>query len=103
MKKVAIALVFLMGTGFAASAQEKDQKKPERIKLVKIESDKNNLTPAEQEIQNLQYQLDALDNKEALIRQNPEETRIATEQGWFDKTNATRVQIRARIKELQNK
>ena len=104
MKKVAIAVFFLMGTAFVSTAQEKDPQKPQRInKLVKIETNQEKINPVEQEIKNLEYQLEALDNKEAIIRQDPEETRIATAQGWFEKTEATRAQIRARIDELKKK
>jgi hypothetical protein len=107
MNKVAIAVVTLLFTGLSASAQ---QGEPQRIKLVKIEtngsSQQTTTTPhqtlsPEQEIRNLEYQLQALDNKEALIRQNPEETLIATQEGWFEKTEATRLRIKARINELK--
>lgn len=103
MKKVAITLVVLLGGSAVSMAQEQNPQTPPRTtKIVKIEKqDQGQNTSKEDEIKNLRYQLDALDNKESLIRQNPEETKIATEQGWFEQAENTRAKIRARIKELE--
>jgi hypothetical protein len=104
MKKVAIIMTILLGTGVSAYSQEKNPKKTEPIKVVKIETNNSrtgdNVSP-EQEIININAHLEALDQKEAWIRQNPQETQIATENGWFTQAEETRIQLRARIKELE--
>lgn len=62
------------------------------------------LTDAEKkELQAKKSHLAALDKKEAWIRSNPEELKLAQEQGWFKNAEKTRVELRKRIKELENK
>ncbi|MCB0478033.1 MAG: hypothetical protein KDC84_07715 [Crocinitomicaceae bacterium] len=62
------------------------------------------LTEAERtELQSKKDLLKALDKKEAWIRSNPEELKLAEESGWFANAEKTRAEVRKRIKELENK
>lgn len=64
----------------------------------------NRLTEAEKvELKKLKGKLEAIDYKENWIRSNPEEVKIAQETNWFKNAEATRKEIRKRIKELENK
>ena len=56
----------------------------------------------EEEIQNCKNQLEAIDTKEAWLKANPEELKVATEAGWFEDAKATREKLLVRIKELEN-
>ena len=98
-------VVVLAGVSLTGFSQESNKQKPERIKLVPSthsneNSQQTKLSPAE-EIKNCEEQIEALDTKEAWIRNNPEETKMATENGWFVNAEETRVKLRARIKELE--
>lgn len=100
MKKVAILALIFGGFVFNGYSQE-NNKKPERIKLYpSTHTSETKLTP-EQEIQECEQHLEALDAKEAWIKENPEELKIANENGWFANADQTRVQLKARIKELK--
>ena len=108
MKKL---LLICIGTLLIAStvlAQEKVDKKPERIKLVKDKSEapskeesKETVVSKEDKIQSLNNLLIALDKKEAWIRNNPEELEVAIETGWFEATEKTRISIAKELKELK--
>lgn len=94
-----MALIF-GGFVFNGYSQE-NNKKPERIKLYpSTHANETKLTP-EQEILECEQHLEALDGKEAWIKENPEELKIANENGWFEKADKTRVELKARIKELK--
>lgn len=47
--------------------------------------------------------LAALDTKEAWIRSNPEELKMANENGWFINANNTRKEVLAKIALIENK
>ena len=94
-----MALIF-GGFVFNGYSQE-NNKKPERIKLYpSSHANEEKLTP-EQEIQECEQHLEALDAKEAWIKENPEELTKANESGWFTNAEKTRVELKARIKELK--
>lgn len=44
----------------------------------------------------------ALDQKAEYIKSNPEEYKIAKEQGWFEQAEQTKKELRARIEEIEN-
>jgi hypothetical protein len=93
-----------MGTSVVAFSQS-DQKKPERIKLVPSghsTTTTKEMSKAEQ-IKRCEDQISALDAKEAIILEDPEETKIAKETGWFKNAAKQRTELKARIEELKNK
>lgn len=112
MKKIFILAIAFIGLSGVSFAQEKTEKKPERIKLVKngqsssVKTNdvkqpvKKELSPAE-EISRCEATLKALDQKEAWLRSNPNELEIALENNWFKNANETRATLNARIKELK--
>lgn len=91
--------MLLIGSVGAVSAQEQGQpteKTPTELN--------GRLTEAEkQELLAKRNLLTSLDKKEAWIRSNPEEMKIAQENGWFEKAAKTRAEVRKRIKELESK
>lgn len=109
MKSVTlIGLMFFSFAGISQSA-ESSEKKTERITLIKGgESSSNETTkpsskkmsPA-QELAQCENQLLALDKKEAYIRSNPEEMKIATESNWFVNADNARAILRKRVAELK--
>lgn len=110
MKKIISVGIFIFSFSVVINAQENKEGESQKIKLYKVEntsqSNKKEETTskfksAEEEIAWCENQIAALDKKEEWIRNNPEETRIAEEEGWFTKAEATRAELRARIKELQ--
>ena len=95
MKKIIFIAAFIVGVSYTAEAQP--QKNPTTtVEKVDNRSDEEKL---------LAYKshLDALDTKEEWIRSNPEETKIANEQGWFVKAAQTRKELKAQIAEIENK
>jgi len=107
MKKVIVSLSLILGAGLIGYAQETTAT-TSKMRLYRMES--TTTTPVvtselskEEEIQNCKNHLDALDKKEAWIRSNPEEMKIATENGWFEDAAATRSKLLTRIKELESK
>lgn len=54
----------------------------------------------EEEVKQCKDHLAALDSKEAWIRSNPEELKVAEETGWFEDAAETRAKLHARLKEL---
>ena len=95
MKKVIIIAAFIVGVSYTAEAQ--GQTNPTTtVEKVDNRTDEEKL---------LAYRthLEALDTKEEWIRSNPEETKIANEQGWFVKAAQTRKELKAQIAEIENK
>jgi uncharacterized protein YlxW (UPF0749 family) len=110
MKQLILSTSFLFGIGMMSFAQQNGtQVSP--MKIYKMESTTSTTTAPEQkaeltkeqEIEQCQNLLNALDVKEAWIRSNPEELKIATESGWFEDAAVTRAQLHTRIKELESK
>lgn len=97
MKKTILVGALILGAAFSGSAQEKKTEN-QPMKLVPIETSK--ISP-EEEIKNCQSQIEALDKKEAWIRSNPEELKIANETNWFVNADKTRDDLRKRISELK--
>lgn len=105
MKQLAIMLFFILGASASGYSQEKEPQKKERIKLyhmTKEEANINKLSP-EKEIEQCEAQIEALNIKEEKIRQSPEETKIAKENGWFVEADKTRQELRMKIEELKKK
>lgn len=100
MKKVALLAMILAGMSVSAFSQEKNSK-PERMKLYPVQQETKTFASVEEEIAYCEQHLAALDAKEEWIRQNPEELKIATENGWFVKTEETRKELKARLIELK--
>jgi hypothetical protein len=107
MKKRTI-LLMLLSFSLAGNSQEavKTEKKTERITLVnggessQTVEKREKLTP-EQQIANCKKQLAALDKKEAFIRSNPEELKIANETNWFENADKARMSIEKKMQELK--
>lgn len=110
MKKIILSAIAI-GFCFISFAQEAEKvdKKPERIKVVKggestpyqaEKSVKKEQTP-EKELKNAEYLLEALIKKEAFIRNNPEELKLANENGWFADAEITKAKLEKRIGELK--
>lgn len=103
MKKSIFTLTFLTVVGISGFAQPTETTvSPMRIyRMEKTTApvEKTELTK-EQEIQQCKEHLDALDKKEAWLRANPEELKIAQEAGWFEDAAITRARLNARLKEL---
>lgn len=95
MKKVIIIAAFIVGVSHTAEAQQHTNPTT-TVEKVDNRTDEEKL---------LAYRshLDALDTKEEWIRSNPEETKIANEQGWFVKAAQTRKELKAKIAEIENK
>jgi hypothetical protein len=106
-KKVIVSLGFVLVAGYGF-AQETG-KPVSTLKMYRIEPATTTTTAngtvmtVEEEIQACKDHLAALDTKEAWIRSNPEELKLANENGWFEEAAATRVKLEARIKELESK
>jgi hypothetical protein len=107
-KKVIISLSLVLAAGYGF-AQE-NGKPVSTLKMYRIEPATATTTKAsgttmtvEEEIQACKDHIAALDTKEAWIRSNPEELKMATENGWFEEAAATRAKLEARIKELESK
>ena len=110
MKKIIIS-VFAIGFCFVSFSQEAEKvdKKPERVTIVKggesvsnpsSSATKKEITPAK-ELANAENLLNAINKKEVYIRNNPEELKLANENGWFEKTAVTKAKLQKRIKELK--
>lgn len=103
MKKVAIASIVFLGFATASFAQT-EKNETGNYKLVPIEKTTppgvNSMSP-EEEIAFCTNQINAIDTKESWIRQNPEELKIANENGWFAQADKNRAELKARIAELK--
>ena len=97
MKKVILIGALVFTAALSGSAQEKKNEN-EPKKLVLVESGK--ISP-EQEIKNCQSQIESLNTKEAWIRANPEELKLAQENNWFTNADKTRAELTIRIAELK--
>lgn len=104
MKKIILisAVVSISFVGFGQQTQN-------GVSTMRIYKMENSTTPeekkqlsAEEEIQQCKDLLHALDTKEAWIRSNPEELKIAEETGWFEDAAETRAKLQDRIKELES-
>lgn len=95
MKKVIILAALFIGVSYTAEAQLKTST------ATKVE--KTDTRTNQEKIDGYKYHIKALDQKEAWIRSNPEELKIANEQGWFDMANKTRAELKAQIAQLENK
>lgn len=109
MKKFILGIsVFLLGN-IAFSQENGGTQKVERMKVYKVERNTNQQQePAaqktmttEEEIEYCQGVIEALEKKEAYLKSNPEENKIALEEGWYEKAEATKAEMRARIAELK--
>lgn len=95
-----------MGSVSLYGFNQEGEKKAERVKLVKggesmpSATEKTAKTP-EQELKSCENQLDALNKKEAYLRSNPAEMKVAEDNGWFKDAAQTRATLEARIKELK--
>lgn len=96
MKKVIIIAAMIFGVSSISFAQEKVNNSA--VKTVKVD----NRTDAEK-IASCKYQIASLDKKEEWIRSNPEEYKIALEQGWFENAAKTRKELKSQIAEIENK
>jgi len=106
MKQIILTVSFLLVVG-AVSYGQQTATQVSTMKVYKMEStpsteQKVEMTK-EEEIAYCKGMIEALDQKEAWIRSNPEELKLATENGWFVNANATRTQMLARIKQLESK
>lgn len=103
MKKSIFTLTFLAAVGISGFAQPTGaQVSPMRIYRMETATtpvEKTELTK-EEEIQQCKDLLEALDVKEAWLRSNPEELKVAQEEGWFEDAAITRARLQARLKEL---
>ena len=95
MKKVIILAAFIVGISYSAEAQLKTNNSTQVEKV-------DHRTDAEKLVAYKSH-LEALDTKEAWIRSNPEELKIAKEQGWFVNADKTRKELKAQIAEIENK
>jgi len=95
MKKIIILAALFVGVSHYTNAQLKTNPSTATQKV-------DNRTD-EQKIADYKYHIKALDEKEEWIRNNPEELKIAKEQGWFEFAAKTRKELRAQIAELENK
>lgn len=106
MKKLFFTLTLFVTSSIISFGQEQNNQQQSPLKIYKMEPSANTQTTTtltkEQEIQACKDHLNALDIKEAYIRSNPEEMKIALETGWFEKAAETRAKLQARIKELEN-
>jgi len=104
MKRLILSVSFLLGIGMIGfSQQTESQVSPMVIYRMPAESPEKSELTKEQEIEQCKNLLNALDTKEAWIRSNPEELKIATESGWFEDAAVTRARVHARLKELESK
>jgi hypothetical protein len=94
MKKVILLVAFIAGVAYTADAQLRTNTTP--VEKVDNKSDEEKLSA-------YKSLLGALDKKEAWIRSNPAETKIANEEGWFTNADATRKDLRAKIALIENK
>lgn len=96
MKKLLVLTGFFLLIGSTTVFSQ--EKTPSQTGIQKQDTRTN-----EEKIASYKYHLKALDEKEAYIRSNPEEYKIAVEQGWFEKADKTRQELKAQIEELESK
>lgn len=98
--------------GTAVAQQQTQEKQPERVKLIRSSESKpvqeksettttkKVKTPAE-ELKACEATLEAINKKEAWIKENPEELKKAKAAGWFEDAAKTRESLTKRIEELK--
>ena len=94
MKKVILLVAFIVGVANLASAQ---------LKQTPTETSQKTTKSDNELLQIYKSHLQILDKKEEWIRANPEELKIANEQGWFVNAEETRKSLRAKIALIENK
>jgi len=94
MNKVIILAAFIFGMSNIAEAQLRTN--PNTTTKVVNEDDKQKLV-------SYKSLLKALDTKEAWIRSNPEELKLANKNGWFVNAEKTRKDVLAKIALIENK
>jgi len=94
MNKLIILAAFIFGMSNIAEAQLRTN--PNATTKVVTEDDK-------QKLASYKSLLKALDTKEAWIRSNPEELKLATKNGWFVNAEKTRKDVLAKIALIENK
>jgi len=94
MNKLIILAAFIFGMSNIAEAQLRTN--PNVTTKVVNEDDKQKLV-------SYKSLLEALDTKEAWIRSNPEELKLANKNGWFVNAEKTRKDILAKIALIENK
>jgi hypothetical protein len=94
MKKVILLLAFIAGVAYTADAQLKKTSTP--VEKVDNRSD-------EDQIRIYKSHLRALDKKEEYLKSNPDELKIANEEGWFLKAAETRKDLLTKIAKLEKK
>lgn len=98
MNKLFISLLVIGAVSFSFSQEQVNPQKQNSTEI------NGRLTESErQELKAKKDLLTSLDKKEQWIRSNPDELKIAQENGWFKKAEQTRAEVRKRIKELENK
>lgn len=103
MKQLIFTVSLFLATGLAGFAQEQ---KVSTMKIYRMETktaEQKAEVSKEEELKKCYSLLEALDAKEAFIRSNPDELKAANESGWFTTAEATRAELRAKIKELESK
>jgi hypothetical protein len=109
MKKLTILGLLFFGFASQADAQEVKVKKTERITLVKSgpsepvakKNQTNSLKSDAEQIAGYEAVIKAIDQKEAWIKANPEELKLAQENGWFKEADATRAALKNKIQALK--
>ena len=109
MKKLLIFLIAVTGltTGYTQETKT-SEKKPERMKIVNGGEQENvessdpvkKQTP-EEELKSCEAQLEAINKKEAYLKENPEALKVAKENGWFEDAQKTKTILIKRINELK--
>ena len=98
MKRILFSIVLVSSISFGFSQEKVNNRNanPTEINGRLTEAEKN-------ELQAKKDLLTALDKKEAWLKSDPKELAIAKESGWFKNAEKTRLEVRKRIKELENK
>lgn len=94
MNKLIILAAFIFGMSHTSEAQLRTNS----TKTTKVVSEDD-----KQKLIAYRSLLDALDSKEAWIRSNPEELKMANEQGWFINADNTRKDVLRKIALIENK
>ncbi|MCG8575219.1 MAG: hypothetical protein MI810_10075 [Flavobacteriales bacterium] len=102
MKKIFVLVVLAAGISTNSWLQEK-KKETKRITVVDTRKQPKPAKSTSEELKSCKVQLEALDKKEATIRSNPEQLKVANENGWFKQAEESRKKLNARIKELEKK
>ena len=110
MKKIFVLVFAISFSAFGFSQEEeKAEKKPERITIIKGGESKpveNNTTvkkilSPEEELASCEAQLEAINKKEAYLKNNEESYKTALENGWFKDADKNKAILIKRIKALK--